>query len=113
MLNNSNGQLMLLAYVVLLAAIFYVMVIVPQRKRTKERQELISSLKVKDEIVTIGGVYGTITSIKEDIIMLKVDDKTTLKVAKDAVGAVVAQTAVTQKSDAKKDTVKDGKNGKE
>jgi preprotein translocase subunit YajC len=105
MLNDSNGQIMLLAYVVLLAAIFYVMVIVPQRKRAKERQELINSLKVKDEIVTMGGVYGTITSIKDDIIMLKVDDKTTLKVAKDAVGAVVKQ-----KSDTKIETGKNGKN---
>jgi preprotein translocase subunit YajC len=96
-----SGQYLLLAYVVLLAAIFYIMVIVPQRKRAKERQQLISSLKVKDEVVTIGGMYGTISSIHDDIISLKVDEKTTVRVAKDAVGAVVKPKENGKKSETK------------
>jgi preprotein translocase subunit YajC len=99
-----GGQYLLLAYVVLLAAIFYVMVIVPQRKRAKERQQLINSLKVKDEIVTMGGIYGTVTSIKEDIIFLKVDEKTTVRLAKDAVGAVVKPKENAKQPEAKSDT---------
>ena len=97
MLNQINGQYLLLAYIVLLAAIFYVMVVMPQRKRSKERQQLIGALKIKDEVVTIGGVYGTVTAIQGDIVFLKVDDKTTIRVAKDAVGALVKA-----KEDAKK-----------
>ncbi|MBI4733571.1 MAG: preprotein translocase subunit YajC, partial [Rubrobacteridae bacterium] len=72
------------------------MVIVPQRKRAKERQQFLASLKVNDEVVTVGGVYGTVTSIKDDVIMLKVNGQTTLKVAKDAVGAITTTTVDTK-----------------
>jgi preprotein translocase subunit YajC len=101
MLGQINSQYILLAYVLLLAAIFYVMVIVPQRRRSRERQQLIKDLKVKDEIVTIGGVYGTITAIHEDIVLLKVDEKTTIRVAKDAIGALVKAKEDTKKANVK------------
>jgi preprotein translocase subunit YajC len=96
-----SGQYLLLAYVVLLAAIFYVMVIVPQRKRSKERQQLINSLKAKDEVVTIGGLYGSVVSIQDDIVFLKIDEKTTVRIAKDAVGAVVKPKENAKKSNTK------------
>lgn len=70
--------------------VFYFFAIRPQRKREKEIQEMRGSLKVGDEIITIGGIYGKITVIKEDMVILEVGStKTRLDVAKWSIGSVV------------------------
>lgn len=73
-----------------LLVVFYFFAIRPQRKREKEIQEMRSNLKVGDEIITIGGIYGKITVLKEDMVVLEVGPtKTRLDVAKWSVGSVV------------------------
>ncbi|HLS54120.1 MAG TPA: preprotein translocase subunit YajC [Tissierellaceae bacterium] len=73
-----------------LLAIFYFFAIRPQRKREKEIQEMRSNLKVGDEVVTIGGIYGKIVGVKEDILTLEVGStKTRLDVTKWSVGSVI------------------------
>ncbi len=52
--------------IVLMLGVFYFMLIRPENKRKKEAEQLRSSLKVGDEIVTIGGIVGTVVSVKED-----------------------------------------------
>ena len=49
-----------------LIAIFYFMIIMPQRKKDKQTKAMLAALKVGDKIVTIGGICGTITMIKDD-----------------------------------------------
>jgi len=58
-----------------------------QKKQKKEREELLTSLKQKDKIETIGGIFGTIVNIREDTISIRVDDAKdiTMKVAKSAI----------------------------
>lgn len=71
-------------------AIFYFLIIRPQQKREKKTREMRNSLKVGDEIVTIGGIYGNILKIKDDIITIEIGaDKTKLTIAKWAVGNVM------------------------
>ncbi|MEW8973338.1 MAG: preprotein translocase subunit YajC [Tissierellaceae bacterium] len=70
-------------------AIFYLFAIRPQKKREKEIQEMRNSLVVGDEVVTIGGIYGKILVLKEDIVTLEVGTtKTRLDVTKWAIGTV-------------------------
>lgn len=57
---------------ILIFVIFYFMLIRPQRKKDKEAKKMLESLKVGDRICTIGGIYGTIKSIKDDTIELSV-----------------------------------------
>ncbi len=57
---------------VLMFAVFYFLLIRPQRKKDKKVKDMLSALKVGDRICTIGGVYGTITVIKDDTIELSV-----------------------------------------
>ena len=55
--------------------IFYFMLIRPQRKKDKKVKEMLDNLKHGDRITTIGGIYGTITAIKDDTITLAVGQK--------------------------------------
>ena len=57
---------------VLMFVIFYFLLIRPQRKKDKAAKAMLAALKVGDRICTIGGIYGTITSIKDDTIELSV-----------------------------------------
>ncbi|MFW5649404.1 MAG: preprotein translocase subunit YajC [Candidatus Alkaliphilus sp. MAG34] len=72
--------------------VFYFILIRPQQKKGKEIREMRNSLKVGDEIITIGGIYGKIIKIKDDIITIEVgSDKTKLPTTRWAIGAIVSQ----------------------
>ena len=60
---------------VLMGAVFYFMLIRPQRKKDKKVKEMLDNLKPGDRITTIGGIYGTIRSIKDETITLAVGQK--------------------------------------
>lgn len=71
-------------------AIFYFLAIRPQRKKEKEIKQMRESLRVGDEIVTIGGLYGKIIKVKDDYVTLEVGpSKTKMDFAKWAIGSVV------------------------
>ena len=62
---------------VLMFAIFYFMLIRPQRKKDKKVKEMLAALKHGDRVCTIGGIYGTITGIKDETIELAVSNENT------------------------------------
>ena len=76
---------------VLLFAVMYFMIIRPQKKREKLTRDMLSGLVVGDKIVTIGGIQGKITSIKDDSIVISTgnSDAATIKVFKWAVKEVL------------------------
>ena len=72
---------------IMLALIFVVMwffMIRPQRKQQKELQNFRDSLKKGDKVVTIGGIYGTVSEIKEDSVLIEVDNNVKIRVSKQA-----------------------------
>lgn len=70
--------------------IFYLFAIRPQKKKEKEIKEMRGSLKVGDEVITIGGIHGKIILSREDIITLEVGSaKTRLEVTRWAIGSVI------------------------
>lgn len=70
-------------------AIFYVMLILPQQKRQKKWQQMLSELKNGDKVVTSGGIRGTIISVKDDAVQLRVPpDNLRIEVARSAVTAL-------------------------
>ena len=71
---------------VLIFVVFYFFLIRPQRKKDKQVKDMLNNLKVADRICTIGGIYGTITGIRDDTI--------TLAVGKDNLQMVVARWAI-------------------
>jgi len=70
-------------------AIFYFMIIRPQQKREKDRRTMLANLKEGDEVVTIGGIFGKILNLKDDVVTLDVGDKIKIKVTRSAIGNVV------------------------
>ena len=74
---------------VVLFVVFYFFLIRPQRKKEKKTKEMLDALKKGDRICTIGGIYGTIASIKDDTITLIVGgEKMTMVVARWAIRSV-------------------------
>ncbi len=72
--NNAGGGmsiLMTVAYFGIIIVAFYFLLIRPQRKKAKEEKKMRDSLQVGDEIVTIGGIYGRVISLKEDTIVIE------------------------------------------
>ncbi len=62
---------------ILMFVIFYFILIRPQRKKDKKVKEMLAALKPGDRVCTIGGIYGTITNIKDDTIELAVSNENT------------------------------------
>lgn len=83
---GSFGTMLLpLAMIVILL----VVMILPQRKRDKKVKEMLAALKPGDRVRTIGGIYGTISSVKEDVVILTVGpDKVKLVFARGAISQV-------------------------
>ncbi len=73
---------------VLIAGIFYLLIIRPMRNRQKSLDALITSLKNGDKVITNGGVYGTIAGDRENTFILKVADQVKIEVAKKAIASL-------------------------
>ena len=99
-----------LLMIVVMVAVFYFLLIRPENKRKKQAEEMRSSLKVGDEITTIGGITGTICAVKDKTLVLETGaDRVRIELAKWAVSSKGTQTteeAVPEPAD-KKDKKED------
>ena len=78
-----GGMISMLLPMVLIFVVFYFFLIRPQRKKDKQVKEMLNNLKAGDRVCTIGGIYGTITGIKDDTVTLTVGrDNLTMVVAR-------------------------------
>jgi preprotein translocase subunit YajC len=72
----------------LIAVIFYVIVFMPARKKQKKLEEMITSLKTGDKVITNGGIYGTIVGSKGDRIQLRIAENVKIEVSRNAIAAL-------------------------
>jgi preprotein translocase subunit YajC len=72
-----------------LILIMYFMIMRPQMKKQKQVQEMLKALKVGDRVVTSGGIYGNVVGLKDDTVVLKIDDNVKVELARHAVAGVV------------------------
>ena len=73
----------------LIIVIFYFLIIRPQRKKQKDTQNMLANIKKGDRVATVGGIRGTVHSLKESTVVLKVDENTKIEFNKSAVSAVL------------------------
>ena len=89
---ESPNPLVSLMPIIFMFVIFYFLLIRPQQKKQKEHQKMTSELKKNDQVVTSGGIHGTISNIKEKTVMLKVDDSVKIEVSRSAIAGVKQKT---------------------
>lgn len=78
---------------VLVFVIFYVLIILPQRKKQKKHQEEIGALKPGDKIITTAGIFGTVMSVQADRIEVKIAANVKVDITKTAVGVILSRDA--------------------
>jgi preprotein translocase subunit YajC len=83
-----GGPLTQLLPFVLIFGIFYFLLIRPQQVQRRKTQEMLTNLKTGDRVVTSGGIYGTITGFRDNIVQLQVASQVKLDVARSAVTGV-------------------------
>jgi preprotein translocase subunit YajC len=87
---SSGSAIFGLLPLIAIFAIFYLMLILPQQKRQKKWQAMVAALKNGDKVVTSGGIRGTVISLKDDAVQLRVPpDNLRIEVARSAVTALV------------------------
>jgi preprotein translocase subunit YajC len=74
-------------YLVILVAAFYLLIVRPQRRNALVRRQLLNAVEVGDEIVTSGGVYGTVLAIDDETLDVEIAPGVVVKVARGAVAA--------------------------
>lgn len=74
-------------------AIWYFVVIAPASKQKRQTQQMLSSLKKGDRVLTSGGIYGTVQSVEPDSVQLRIAENVKVKVARSSVASVVNEPA--------------------
>jgi preprotein translocase subunit YajC len=82
---QQRGNYTFLISLALMVGIFYFLLIRPQQRRVRQQRELVNSLQIGDEVITIGGMFGTIKSMDEDEVTLEVSPGTAIRMVKSAV----------------------------
>jgi len=77
---------------ILVFAIFYLLIIMPQRKKQKKHLEMVESLKPGDRIVTTAGIFGTVMGVQKDRIELKIAANVKIDITKSSVGVILGAT---------------------
>jgi preprotein translocase subunit YajC len=86
--NNGSGFIFIIVIAVLVVWLIFVR---PQRKRQAQAQQLVSELRVGDEALTAGGMYGTIVDLDEDVVTLEIAPRTEVRVARRAIAGVTTE----------------------
>ncbi|MBO5060911.1 MAG: preprotein translocase subunit YajC [Clostridia bacterium] len=90
----AGGGLFSLIWIVAMIAIFYFMLIRPQKKQEKKTKAMLAALQIGDKVVTVGGICGKITKLKDDVVYLETgfvgnpSERSTLKIERAAIKTV-------------------------
>jgi preprotein translocase subunit YajC len=87
----GSGLVTFLPLIVIMV-IFYVLLILPAQRRQKKTNEMLSTLKTGDKVLTSGGIYGTIVGLEGEAVQLRIADQVKVKVARSAITGVQPET---------------------
>ena len=86
--NEAMAGILSWAPILFMVFIFYFLLYRPQKKAQQERSEMLAGLKVGVEIITIGGIYGTISELAEEFLKIKIADGVEIKISRNAIGTL-------------------------
>ena len=87
----NPGPLVQLFPLVLIFGVMYFLMIRPQMKQQKELAQMQSKLKKNDEVVTVGGLHGTVVNVKDSVVTLRIDDNVRMAVDRNCVGRLIKE----------------------
>ena len=87
-LGGSSALLTQLGFFAAIFAIFYFLLIRPQQKQKRNREQMLSAVKRGDRVVTTGGLHGTVTGLSEHTVVLRVSDQVKLEFDRSAIGRI-------------------------
>jgi len=93
---SQQGSSLLIQFLpfAMILAIFYLMVLMPMRKKQRKVQEFQAALKAGDRVVTTGGIYGQITKVTDQVVQLQIAQNVRIEIAKAAIGGLQGQDPV-------------------
>ncbi|MBA3440739.1 MAG: preprotein translocase subunit YajC [Pyrinomonadaceae bacterium] len=83
-----GGMLISMLPLFLIFGVFYMLIIVPQRKRQRELQETVANLKAGDRVVTTGGIIATVTAVRDGSLLVRSADKSILEISRSSVAGL-------------------------
>ncbi len=96
----EGGGLAAFIPLIIIFVIFYFLLIRPQQKKAKEQKKFLDNIKIGDNVLTVGGLHGTITGLTDQVITLEISDKVRVKVSR----SFIAGTSPTQRESAEKES---------
>ena|SRR3989338_1310695 len=79
----------------LVMLIFYFLVIMPEKNKKNQHKAMLSNVKKNDQIVTVGGIHGTVVNVKPTTVIVRIDDNAKIEIDKEAVATIKVKDAST------------------
>jgi preprotein translocase subunit YajC len=95
---EGGSLLQMVVPLAMVFAIFYFIVIVPNKRQQKKVQEFLEGLKVNDKVITTSGIFGQVMRLDEQSVQLQIADKVNIKVSKAAIGGYQGQPPVVEQT---------------
>jgi preprotein translocase subunit YajC len=86
--NSGSGFILIVVIAILVVWLIFVR---PQRRRQTQQQQMVNELRVGDEVLTAGGIYGTISRLDDDQVTLEIAPQTEVRVARRAIAGVISE----------------------
>ena len=90
----SSSPIVSFVPMIVVIGILYMLIIRPQQQQAKEHRRMIDNLKSGDRVVTQGGIHGRVTSLKGNVVQVKIADNVRVDVSRSAISQVLQETAV-------------------
>jgi preprotein translocase subunit YajC len=87
----SGGGSGFLFIIIIAFLLLYLIVVRPQRRRQNQQQQMLSELEVGDEVLTAGGIYGTVTRLDDDEVSVEIAPQLEVRVARRAIAAITRE----------------------
>ena len=93
MIIGASGGSGILFIIIIAFLLLYLLFVRPQKRRQNEQQQMISELRVGDEVLTVGGIYGTIAELDDDRVTVEIAPKLEVQVSRRAIAGVTREPA--------------------
>ena len=87
-MNEMTANLASFMPIILMVLIFYFLLYRPQKKAQEARTQMLNALKVGNRVITVGGIFGTIVSLSDEVVRLKIAENVEIEVARSAINGV-------------------------